>query len=514
MRKCCIEKHAMFYLLTSLMLFCAACGNSNSIEDNSTETAETAASISRSETAEAKKTAETTQDWRALYEQELDRISGYGELEWNGYYDISRDGVPELFLGSRFGGDCQIFTIKEDQVQYVTFIGEANRNAVSEGKAAISFCDGQAVLEWENGSDGGCYFAVMDEKQNATVGSICTIEADLLRLNGEYVEKEVFLEKFPIAETLLAVGEAKQEALGESAENAASETRENQTETLENTVDWRALYEQEIEALFGYAKCEYQEYYDISGDGVPELLVSADGYGIDIFTIADGKVQYVACMGVSMSSNLSENDGCIVGMYLYEGMAVLAGGGSSGTGYSFTVMDEEENVTVGRYCTFHPEKFWLNGEYVEQETFLDKFPIAEMLLDDSDAEKFYELIKEYQAERITGEAESNEKSWKTDGFSLGGESGADASDDSADWMALYEGELERISSYSELYYKWYYDISGDGVPELFLRFRREGDLRIYTIENGTVQYVAILNLSGLEAVYFDDGRVRTTAKEE
>lgn len=476
MLKHCIEKHAVFLFLISLLLPCAACGDSNAIEDNSAEASEPSASVSGSETAD--EMAETTQDWRALYEQEFDRISGYGELEWKGYYDISGDGVPELFLGSRFGGDCQIFTIKENQVQYVAFMGEANLNT-DGGKAAISFCDGQAVLEWKNGTDGGCYFAVMDEEQNAAVGSFCTIEADLLRLNGEYVEREVFLEKFPIAETLLAVGEAELEALGESAENAASEIPENQTETLENTQDWRTLYEQEIETLSGYEDLWYQEYYDISGDGVPEMLVSADGYGIDIFTIVDGKVEYAAYMGVSLSSDLGENDGCIDGLYLCEGMAVLECDGSNGSGWTFEMMDEKGNVTAGRYCTFHPEKFWLNGEYVEQETFLDKFPTAEMLLDDSERGTFYEYIEEYRAKKLVGGTESSEQSWKSDGFSLDGESGADTLDNTVDWMALYEGEL------------W-----------------------IFTLENGTVQYAACLSIPDTETVYFEDGQVWATAKEE
>lgn len=152
-----------------------------------------------------------------------------------------------------------------------------------------------------------------------------------------------------------------------SVDTNCSET-EAMEETAETTQDWSSFYEQEMETLSGYEMPWYQEYYDISGDGVPEMLVSADGQDIDIFTIADGNVQHTTYMGVSMSSNLSENDGCINGPYLYEGMAILECDGSHGTGWSFTVIDDGDNVTTGRYCTFYPEKFWLNGEYVEQET--------------------------------------------------------------------------------------------------------------------------------------------------
>lgn len=307
--------------------------------------------------------------------------------------------------------------------------------------------------------------------------------------------------------------ESQNDSETETAENAAgvaSEMPGNQVDASESADDWRTLYEREIETLSGYDALWYQEYYDISGDGVPELLASPDGRDIDIFTIADGEVQYVADMGVSMSSNLSESDGCISGMYLYEGMAVIASGGSDGTGYSFAVMDGEENVTFGRYITFWPGKFWLNGEYVEQEIFLEKFPIAEPLLDDSESETFYD--KAYWAKKITGEAESDTEAWKTEGFSLDGESGADASESTVDWMALYEGELDRISGYSDLYYKWYYDISGDGVPELFLRLEREGRLRIFTVENGNVRYAAALSMSSTDTVYFDGGRVMITEK--
>jgi len=495
-----------------LGLSCAACGNpavKEAKEESGAAVTETAEESVKDSAAETAENADSAENWRALYEQEFDRLSGYGELERKGYYDISGDGVPELFLGSRFGAECQIFTIKDGEVQYVSFFGKPDFNADLGEKPSISFCDGQAVLEWRYDSEGGRCFAAMDAEGNVVIGSFDIAEEELFRLNGEDVDKETFLVKFPAAETLLAADAAEREIKAQEGNivDSASDAQDNQADASGDTSDWRALYEQEIAEISGYEELVYQAYYDISGDGIPEMLVSADGMDIDVFTIADGKVQYVTYLGVTLSDDLSENDGCVNALYLCDGIAVLESDGAAGTGWSFAVMDGNKNVTFGRFCTFFPEKLWLNGAYVEKEVFLESFPIAQKLLEDPEGDAFFESIDGYRAEKSTGAAENSAEAWGTDGFSLDGENQADASKSTADWITIYEQELERLTGYSEPYSKWYYDISGDGVPELFLRLWWDRGIRVFTMDNGNVRCAAYLELSDTDAVYFEDGAI-------
>ncbi|MDE6539480.1 MAG: hypothetical protein K2K66_04760 [Ruminococcus sp.] len=227
-------------------------------------------------------------EWQSLYEQKLNEFMSsdkFSEVAQKGLeesrfdiFDLNNDGTPELFISANndHKTQCEIFTISDGQVVSAGIIGEYGAftyypdfRLINDEYSGTGFVVGKFIsFDGKTLTD---YFSYSDNSGSASKGASIKHE-----INGQSLSLPEYDEAMEMYRNARTISIGRKYTFGTASVDYALHCSESWGAVLTPTE--KALFKEQLTSNLAVAnelgKDASFEFCDITGDDVPELIIS------------------------------------------------------------------------------------------------------------------------------------------------------------------------------------------------------------------------------------------------